>query len=91
MAPKNGQANTTGSNVVLLIVGLLAVGAFYGWASGGWERGYERERKEADERNAEIGRSLERAFQMPHEDYKRARRDAYRDAPVGQTRSGDTY
>lgn len=77
--------------VCLAVVTIFVVMAFYGWYSGGWERGYQRERLQQQQRGRETLEGLERAYQVSPEKHQQALDDAYGDAPVGRTRGGDTY
>jgi len=85
-------AESTGlpSPTVLWIAGIVFVTlAFYGWASGGWERGYARKREESRQRYQRSKERVKAINQMSDEEYYRRR--AWEDAPSGQTRGGDTY
>jgi hypothetical protein len=95
MTDRNKPGLETGAKVFWGVIIAFAALAFYGWASGGWDRGYERERIKRIERGRRLKISADRNAaiieKMSPEERRAAESDYWRDAPIGRTIGGDTY
>ena len=60
MTDRNKPGLETGAKVFWGVIIAFAALAFYGWASGGWDRGYERERIKRIERGRRLKISADR-------------------------------